>query len=159
MHWALLLHTSTSVPPLPSGLPPIHHTEPNHLRTRGRVISTLSPPIPIFTTLICAFDTQSILLIPDNPLRLCICTALFLDFSFHIIVSLPYRRTGTSNVSCKTLVHLSYNVLALTRDLIAFATLHPFTTTLRHGHIGTWFIQNTYQVFKFWHMLQLHPIH
>ena len=74
----------------------------------------------------------SILLIPSKSLRFSICTVLIQDLSFffHNIVSLPYIKTGTSNVSCKTLVHSSCKSLALTRDQMAPAYLLPLVTFL-----------------------------
>ena len=55
-----------------------------------------------------------------------------MDFSFflHIIVSLPYIRTGTSNDPCKTLAHSCCKLLALTRYIIAPASLLPLPTFL-----------------------------
>ena len=88
----------------------------------------------------------SILLIPSNPLRLSICTALFQDLSFyfHNIISLPYIRRGTSNVWCKTQANSSCKSLALTWG--PDGTCHPphtchLPTTL--CLICTWFVQNT----------------
>ena len=68
-----------------------------------------------------------------NPfVTLHICTALIIElsFSFHIIVSIVYIRTGTSNISCKTLAHSSCRLLTLTRDLITPATFLPLVTFL-----------------------------
>ena len=81
------------------------------------------------------FGILSIPLIPSNPLRLPICTALTpeLSFSFHNIVCLPYIITDTSNVSSKTQAHLSCKSLTLTRDLLAPATLLPLATFLHHS--------------------------
>ena len=63
----------------------------------------INPFIIPFNSLIHAFGTLSIFLIPNKPLRLSFYTAVTLDLSsFHNIISLPYVRTGTSNVSCKT---------------------------------------------------------
>ena len=61
-------------------------------------------------------------------------TALIFDlyFSFHIIVSMPYIRIRTIDVSFKTLTHSSYKFLALTKDLMTLATLLPLTTFLLH---------------------------
>ena len=79
-----------------------------------------NPFVTLHNSLIYAFRTLSILLIPNKHLRFSIYTALILNlsFSFHIIASLAYIRTGTSNDSCKTLAHSSCKLLALTRDLI-----------------------------------------
>ena len=62
---------------------------------------------PLSLLCIAAFSPPSILLTSSKPLRLFICTALILDLSFylHIIVSLPYNSTGTSNPSCSTFEH------------------------------------------------------
>ena len=64
---------------------------------------------------------------PSKPLRLSNCTALILDLSFHIIVSLPYINTGTSNDSYKTLAHSSCKLL------IAPATLLLLPNFLLHS--------------------------
>ena len=77
-------------------------------RTIGEHLpQSFRPPLSSLriTSLIRAFATLSILLIPNKPLRLSICTDLVLDlsFSFHIIVSLSYIRTGMIKVSCKTI--------------------------------------------------------
>ena len=53
--------------------------------------------------------------------------------SYHIHISLPHIRTGTSNVSCKTLAHSRCKSLALTRGLIAPVTLFPLATFLLHS--------------------------
>ena len=89
----------------------------------------------VFLSFLFFINPLSILLIPSNPLRMSICKALILNLSlsFHNIVSLPYIRRGTSNVSCKTLAHSSCKSLALTRDLMAPQTLLPFTTFLLHS--------------------------
>ena len=120
----------------------------------------ISPFVYPQNSLIRAFRTLFIFLIPSKPLRLSLCTALILDLSsFHIIVSLPYIGTGTRNFSCKTLVHSSYKPLALDRGLIEPATLLPLTTFLPHCLICTCCVQQTSQIFKFQHMLQSHPIY
>ena len=94
-------------------------TWPNQRKTSSLILLS-TPFITLHNSLIHAFRTLSIFLIPSKPVRLSICTALILDlsFSFYIIVSLPYIRTGLSNISCKTLAHSSYKPLTLTRDLI-----------------------------------------
>ena len=71
----------------------------NHCRIPSSILSS-RPFFTLHNSLICAFWILSILLIPSNPLRLSICTVLTLDLSFslHNIVSLPYIKTGTSNV-------------------------------------------------------------
>ena len=58
--------------------------------------NTLTLFITLHNSLIHAFRTLSILMIPSKPLRLSIYTAPMLDFffTFHSIVSLPYVRTG-----------------------------------------------------------------
>ena len=67
-------------------------------------ITIINPFVTLYNFIICIFRTLSILLIPSKPLSLSIYTALILDLSFfHIFVSLPYIRTGMSNVSCKIL--------------------------------------------------------
>ena len=58
------------------------------------------------------------------------------------------------------LAHSSCKSLALTRDLMAPATLLPLTTFLQHTASSVTGSPSTHpQVFKFWHMLQLHPIY
>ena len=54
---------------------------------------------------------REFLLIPSKLLRVSVSTTLILDLSFslHIIVSLPYVRTSTSDNSCKTLSSCSRN--------------------------------------------------
>ena len=95
----------------------------NHWSTTSSILSS-RPFFTLHNSLIRAFGTLSILLMPSNPLRLSICTALTLDLSFssYNIVSPPYRRTVTSKSSCKS--------LALTGDLMALATLLPLAVFL-----------------------------
>ena len=115
----------------------------------------------LHNSLICSFQTLSILLIPSNPLRLSICIALIpdLSFSYHNIVSLPYIRTRTSNVSCKTLVHSSCKSRALTRDLMAPATLLSLATFLLHSAPSVPDSSKTPQIFKFRDMLQTNLVY
>ena len=87
--------------------------------------------LSLCTTVLSVHSRLSILLIPSRTLRLSTCTALILQLSFfiHIIVSLLFLRTGTSNNSCKTLTHSSY------KDLIAPASpshLSPSYYTLSY---------------------------
>ena len=84
-------------------------TWPNHGRTPSSIFSS-TPFVTPHSCLIRAFGNRDfILLMPSKPMRLSIYTSLILDFSFflHIIVSIPYVRTGNSNESCKTLTHSS----------------------------------------------------
>ena len=64
--------------------------------------------------------------------------ALDLSFSLHIIVSLPYISTGTSNYSFKILSHFSCKPIALTKDLLAPATLLSLSSFLWHSLISNW---------------------
>ena len=70
-----------------------------------------------------------------------ICIALILDlsFSFHNIVSLPYIRVDTNNVSCKTLAYSRCKLLTLIRDLMAprqpSSHLPPSYYTLSHLYL------------------------
>ena len=129
----------------------IFSTWPNNQRTPSSILS----PTHFYTlhnSLIREFWTISILLIPSKPLRLPICPALIVDLSFsiHSIVSLPYIRTGISNVSCKTQAHSICKSLTLTRDLMAPATFLPLTTFLLHSAPSVLiFVQNTSQIFEF----------
>ena len=120
-------------------------------------INTTTP----YNSLIHIFRTLSTHLIPSKPMRssICIVLILILSFSFHIIASLPYIRTGISYVYWKTLAHSSYRPLALTRDIIATAILLLLATSLRHCLICNWFRWYTPRVFEFQPMLQLLPIH
>ena len=96
-YWATS-HTLSQMHPLPILSFPILSIWSKHRRTFSSILST-TPFVILQNSLISVFGTLSILLIPNNTLRLSICTALTLDLSFslHIIVSLPYRSTGTSN--------------------------------------------------------------
>ena len=74
-----------------------------------------------------------IILLGNKPLSFFTCTTLILDLSFSLhIVSLLYNRTGMSITSWSTLTHLSYRLLALTRDLMAPATFLTLTTFLQY---------------------------
>ena len=78
----------------------------------------INPFFNLHNSHIHAFGTLSLLLITSNPLKLSICTVLIIDLSFfYNTVSLPYIRTGTSNVSFKNLAYSRCKSLALTRDL------------------------------------------
>ena len=74
-------------------------TRPNHQSTPSSLLS-FNPFVTPHNSLIRACGTLSLLL--NKHLRSSICIILILDLSFHNIVSLPYIRTGTSNVSWKT---------------------------------------------------------
>ena len=64
-------------------------------------------PYPCIWNFIHSPDTQ-------QTSEMSICTSLMLDLSFHIIASLPYMRTVTSNDLCRTLAQSSCKPLALT---------------------------------------------
>ena len=55
------------------------------------------PDLSVHTISLSVHLRLSIILIPKNPLRLSMCTALIIDLSFQ-----PYIRIGTSNILCKT---------------------------------------------------------
>ena len=79
----------------------------------------INPFVTLQNSLIRVFRNLSILPILSKLLRLSICTAIILDlfFSFPNTVSLPYKRTGTSNGSCKTFAYSSCKPLALNETL------------------------------------------
>ena len=99
------------------------------------MVEPLCTPLSSFhNSLIQAFRTLPIQLIPRNPLRLSMYTALIIELSsLYIIASLPYKRTGMSNASCSTLTHVSCRSLALTRDLKTPTTLLPLPTFQRYS--------------------------
>ena len=101
-----------------------------HPRDAELVFRPLFLPFRPFS-LIHAFSTFTIHLIPSKPLMLSICTNLILGsyFSFHFIVSLLYIRIGTFKASCWTLTHSGFKDLI---PLIPPSTFLPFTTFLRH---------------------------
>ena len=74
----------------------LHMAEPSENAFINTFVHSLRHSTQI-NSLICAFWTLSILL--TSELFICTCLILDLSFSFHIIASLPYIRTGTSNVS------------------------------------------------------------
>ena len=83
--------------------PVILHSLPMDEPSENNFINSFVHPFLHSTQL--PYGALSILLIPNRPLRLSICTTLILDFSFflHAIVSLPYNRTVTNNTSRTTL--------------------------------------------------------
>ena len=113
----LLYQFTSSLADLLSDSPhaPFYQFIPHSLNMAEPLKNTFTPffsftPFVIpHKSLIGSFGVLSILLIPKNPLRLSICTVLILglSFSFYISVSLLYRKTGTSTVSCSTLVYPS----------------------------------------------------
>ena len=85
--------------------------------------NTINPLHHSVQLLIRAFGTLSILLIPSKLLRLS-------SLNCRPLLLLPYIRTGTISVLCKTLAHSSYKSPSLARDLIAPAILLLITTFL-----------------------------
>ena len=116
-------------------------------------LSKLEVISDVGTTPLSVHSGLSILLILSNSLKLSICTLLTLDLSFslHNIVSLPYIGKGTSNVSCKT------STIKLQIPSINQGPDGTFNPPLAHHlltafcPICTRFIQNTPQIFKWWH--------
>ena len=104
-HWTTT-NTSSNKDTLSNPIPlhPLHIQ--NHQRTLSPLLSS-SPFVTPYNSIIRAFGTLSIPLIPSKPQTLSICTGLFLDltFFFHQSFSLPYVTTDASNVLCKTLAH------------------------------------------------------
>lgn len=69
-----------------------------------------------------------IFLTPNSiPIKLFICTVLFLDFfsSFYNNVPLPYTKAGT-NMICKNFAHSKHKPFVLTNPFIAPATFLPW---------------------------------
>ena len=115
----------------------------------GRTPSSILSSRPFFTqhnSFIRAFGTSYILLIASKPLRLSLCTALIIDlsFSFHIIASLPYMRTG-SQCPMQGPSTLKRQIPSINQGPITIATLLPPFRLLHTSLyvICIWSVQNT----------------